>query len=917
MHYLRNHILAIAVIAAGLFASALHADPQWELTKASWDESKPGTDGKPSLKIEPGGKAVLKFSNDNVSGKVSMAVWDDGTQAVTDKSSAKGPRWGISTANNRALVGGIMYARYLAEGGSQVIIDANLHDPGSWFGMKYLGGRKKKEGWQTWSFDFNPTEGMTLSVDGKPVPKKRFDWNDSEILGMDGIIIFGDETGQPNAQTFYVSDISYEVGPPMQVEPYVPPIVPEKDPAPEKVYSLVPELQGKHPRLLLTEESLPELRAFYKSEAGKVFREKIEGYVGASRTAIGTKWLKDATDGQRQGFWRLPTVALHYLMTDDKRSLEATKQHLRDLNEQPDWETTGERNSGMSAANIMVGAALAYDWIYHELDPEFRKEFGEKLLYHARFMYYGGHLNKNEQNAYWQNDPANNHRWHRNAGMTLCILAVYEGHEDQQWILEKTVNDLKFVQKWLPHDGSCHEGPNYFTFGGNHLTVAFTAADLALGTNLMESDYFKNAGKFRMATLLPGMKGIFSFGDGGKGSLGSYNNFLFAAASQFQQADIKDGLLEFQSVEPNAFMFGWFSLVWDDPSLKPGNYKNLEKDFLFEDVGFATMRESWESDAVAASFKCGPWGGYDLLKFAEGGKNYVNVAHDDPDAGEFIIAKGGVTLVKTDGYAKRKASQSHNTILINGFGQMTKGRPEGTVWSQPSTSGGTEMTKMAYVTSYKSTDKVTAIEGESSGSYLDYKDRKTGKGRPAIDRYRRSFLWVEGEYILVLDDIRAPEEVTIDWLIQSEELKAKDAAKGVYTLSSEGESMDMQILCETKMEGTLRDSPAEARGKPMGFRQLVAKTTTGKTRYTSVYDAWDKGASVEFEAKGADEATVTVTGKGFKDVWTWKAAPDNETASTLTVNRVEGDKKGFPFTIDNSDNHIVWKNMTFTADAAH
>lgn len=914
MKILSTQTLTALALGACAMLSTLRADPEWQLTKASWDEAKLGPDGKPALKIEPGGKAVLKLSDSNTSGKVSMAVWDDGAKAVDDKkTSAVGPRWGITTADGRVLVGAIMYARYLAQGGSLTIIDTDPKEPGGWFALKYLGGRKKANQWQAWEFDFNSTEGLQLSVDGKPVPKKRFDWNESEIMGMNGIVIYGDETGKPDAQTIYVGAIDYEVGGPMQVEPYVPPILPEQDPKAEKVWSLVPELQGKHPRLLLTEKELPTLREFYHSEAGKVYREKIEAYVGASRGDPGTKWLKDATDGQRQGFWRLPTVALHYLMTDDQSSLEAAKRYLRKFNEQPDWETTGERNSGMSAANIMVGAALAYDWLYHELDPEFRKEFGEKLLYHARFMYYGGHLNKNEQTAYWQNDPANNHRWHRNAGMTLCILAVYEGREDQQWILEKTVEDLQFVKKWLPHDGSCHEGPNYFTFGGNHLTVAFDAADIALGTDLMKADYFKNAGQFRMGTLLPDMKGIFSFGDGGKGSLGSYNNFLFAAAAANKQADIKDGLLKFQSVEPDAFMFGWFSLLWDDPNLKPGNFKNLPKDSLFEDVGFASMRDSWEEDAVAASFICGPFGGYDLLKFANGGRDYVNVAHDDPDAGEFLIAKGGTTLVKTDAYSKHKASQNHNTILINGFGQMTKGRKEGGVWSQPSTSKDTEMTRMAYVTSWKTTDKVAAIEGESSGSYLQYNDRKSGKGRPAMERFRRSFLWVEGDYILVLDDIRAPENVDIDWLIQSGKITAKNESEGRYELASDGKTMDMQILCETKLEGQLRESPADHRGKPLGLRQLMAKTSADKTRYTSVYDAWDKSVSVDFEAKSADEATVSVSGDGFKDVWTWKSAPDNETASTLTVERIEGDKTGFPFTIDNSDNHIAWKNIQFTA----
>ncbi|WP_269542234.1 hypothetical protein [Cerasicoccus fimbriatus] len=905
-----------AFLGAALLSPALSADLEWQLNKASFDDSKLGPDGKPALKIEPGGSAILKLSDSTTSGSVSMAVWDDGTKVIKEKGpSGIGPRWGVSSSNGQVIVGGIMYARYLAEGGSLCIIDAKPSEPGSWYSLNYLGARKETNAWQTWKFDFNAQTGLHIDFNGKPVEEKRFDWNTTQLDGMDGIVIYGDETGKPNAQTLYVGDIQYTVGPAMVAKPTPPPppppVVPDSDPKATKVYSLKLELQGKHPRLMLTAEELPKLRKFYNSPEGAVYREKIEGYVGASRVSVGDKWLKNPTDSQRQGFWRVPTVALHYLMTGDKESLEATKQHLRDFNAQPHWELGNERDSGMSAANIMVGAALAYDWIFDELEPEFRKEFGEKLLWHARAMYYGGHLKGNPPLHYWQNDPANNHRWHRNAGMTLCILAVYEGREDQQWILQKTVEELHFIQKWLPTDGSCHEGPNYFTFGGNHLTCAFDAADIALGTDLMSAEYFKAAGQFRMGTLLPSMDGIFSFGDGGKGSLGTYNNFLFAGASHNQQADIKDGLLTLQERQPDAFMFGWFSLLWDDPDLKRGDFKKLPTDTLWEDVGFASMRESWEQDVVAASFICGPFGGYDLLKFANGGRDYVNVAHDDPDAGEFLIAKGGVTFVKTDGYSKKKASKNHNTILINGMGQMTRGRPEGTVWSQPSTSKGTEMTQMAYVTSWKTTDKIAAIEGESSGSYLSYS--KQGQSRPDLERFRRSFLWVEGDYILVLDDIRSPERVEIDWLVQGDDITPLEESEGRFQFVSEGQTMDMQLFCETELDNSLRDSPADDGGKLLGYRQLMASTSAEQTRYTSVYDPWKKNVSVEFAANGPDKATVTVTGKDFKDVWTWEAAKDNETASTITVERESGDKIGFPFTVDDSSNCIMWKHLEIAA----
>jgi len=148
-----------------------------------------------------------------------------------------------------------------------------------------------------------------------------------------------------------------------------------------------------------------------------------------------------------------------------------------------------------------------------------------KLLRHARAMYHGGHLMKNRSaTQYWQQDPQNNHRWHRDAGLALCALAASSGKAEEEWILEKTLEELKFVHDWLPADGTSHEGPGYHVFGGNHLTLAMHAADRCLGTKYLQHPFFRGAPLFRIHTLTPGLKGSFCFGDGG--GLGGYHNFV-------------------------------------------------------------------------------------------------------------------------------------------------------------------------------------------------------------------------------------------------------------------------------------------------------------------------------------------------------------------------------------------------------
>jgi hypothetical protein len=192
----------------------------------------------------------------------------------------------------------------------------------------------------------------------------------------------------------------------------------------------------------------------------------------------------------------------------------------------------------------------------------------------------------------------------------------------------------------------------------------------------------------------------------------------------------------------------------------------MEHAHLFDDIGVAFIRDGWEAGDVAGMFKCGPLGGFALNAFRNENKfQYINVAHDDPDANSFTLYKDGEYLAQTDGYSKHKQSRNHNTILINGMGQRVPGRGEAGVWTQPAV-GNVDMTKMANLTAWQVADKVVAIEGEASGAYLDVTDKKLGKSRPKLDRYRRAMLWVKGDYVLVLDDIRAPQPVEITWLMQ-------------------------------------------------------------------------------------------------------------------------------------------------------
>ncbi|GAH16514.1 unnamed protein product, partial [marine sediment metagenome] len=66
-----------------------------------------------SLKIGPGGKALLKLRDRDESGRIDVWIYDDGTTPEDVKARRVGPRWGLAQSDGKVLAAGILYANYL------------------------------------------------------------------------------------------------------------------------------------------------------------------------------------------------------------------------------------------------------------------------------------------------------------------------------------------------------------------------------------------------------------------------------------------------------------------------------------------------------------------------------------------------------------------------------------------------------------------------------------------------------------------------------------------------------------------------------------------------------------------------------------------------------------------------------------
>jgi len=704
------------------------------------------------------------------------------------------------------------------------------------------------------------------------------------FAGIPSVIIAQDQTGQASESVVPANDPKLK-GPAVQLNK---------------------EVMSAHPRLLFSPNDLPQLKKFYNSEKGKLYKEGIEKMLPICKAPKKPGFLRDATDGQRQGLWRMPTVALHYALTGDKTSFERALGYLKFLEPLPEWESAPEINSGMSSANIMIGAAFTFDLLYNDMPVDFREKFRQKLWYMARAQYYGGHLTRLPGNHYWQNDPQNNHRWHRDAGMIMAIGTAATGDPSEAWMMRQAFDEMKFINDWLPEDGTSHEGATYLVFGGTHLTLANNVCDRLLGTKYLQEPFYKNVDNFLLQSQCPGLTFPFQFGDSG-GNSGIYGQFALKAACENHKADQLAMLLRMGRIQPGFFMWDWLSIVWIDPNVKIGNMNNVPKTSFFNDLGLEFLRDGWESKNIGAMFKCGPLGGYKLNEYrkaySENGqlRGGVNVAHDDPDANSFIIWSNGALIAETDRYSANKESAHHNTILINGMGQMVPGRMEPQMWSQP---GSDDMRQMAVVTAFKNAGDVVICEGEAAGSYLAIKKTSKNTSRPALDRYRRIFIWVKGSYLLVLDDIKAPEAVDITWLMQAPILTRHGDKDLKFELQHKDAECGMQInqLGNVKLNPVIEESPADNHNQGLlGWQQLQLKGHTNALKLATVLTPWGGDYKVSTKTSADGSAQVTINGNKVNDTWRW--SPPKGKFDPSSVKGVR--KGGFSVEIEAKDKVVT------------
>jgi len=218
----------------------------WTITgDVTIDVAKGRRDKGRSLKVSPGGKALLKLRDSDESGRIDVWVYDDSTTPENVKESRVGPRWGLVQSDGKVLAVGILYANYL---GGDEGYTATACDGGQWFDrLFWLGVRRTSAAWHKWTFDFDPEVGLQVFHNDRQV--NAVDSRKTGLKGFSAFAVWGDED-KGRKQTIWLADVSVTLGGPVDVLPMI-----EADPYDET--GLAAEVTENRLIIVYTKENAP------------------------------------------------------------------------------------------------------------------------------------------------------------------------------------------------------------------------------------------------------------------------------------------------------------------------------------------------------------------------------------------------------------------------------------------------------------------------------------------------------------------------------------------------------------------------------------------------------------------------------------------------------------------------------------
>ena len=509
------------------------------------------------------------------------------------------------------------------------------------------------------------------------------------------------------------------------------------------VLSVYVSAQGRN-YLIHTDANIARLKAQVKSNESvkNAWKEQLDK-------------AEKMANRDRNGARDCQELGLAYRMTGEECFAEAIKKILLDYISRDTWEgkdllnRTPAWRGGLTTSHTCFNIAIGYDCIYYYLLPKERKKIAEAFVRVGISPLRDNWLNPDTN--FHTFDTMGHNWWSACVFMSgFAALAIRnEVPEAETWAKEIAETAIEWVnysgsvlQNKIPNfdrDGGCYESINYAAYGvSQYLFFRYALNNVLPQVKQVELPVLEKMADFFINTTyyVENDKPMsVNFGDSRIDRNGNacvvllwnlgYQKKRYAwYLNKVNKGTDKEGL---ELNTPNGLLL--------HPLLAtlPENYRpDLENSHLYQDMGWAALRNSWDNNATMLTVKSGfTWN------------------HSHADAGSYILFHNGKNLIVDSGNSSYGnplytqyycQSEAHNVVLFNGKGQNRRDPYFGVV-NQGSLHN--------------------LIDGKSFKYLLA---NATGPYSQILARNYRSFIWI-GDVILVIDDLLAYEPGQFEWLL--------------------------------------------------------------------------------------------------------------------------------------------------------
>jgi hypothetical protein len=335
----------------------------------------------------------------------------------------------------------------------------------------------------------------------------------------------------------------------------------------------------ERPRLFLDSNGLANLRqAITGTHAGLWKTElahavKLAASEPPAYNAEGGNALDDEQLWQREVGYALPHLALAWLLTDERRFLDAVRRWALASCSYPTWGLGWVDGKDLAAGHQLFGLAVAYDWCGADLDDAARRTVAGTLARRAANMF--ASATKVSGGIWWSRTPYNNHQWVNCGGLAAAGLALFDEEAPAAEWVGFALDKFRRAVESLEPDGASHEGLVYWAYGVQALLQFMHLARELLGEDLHDFPWWRNTAAYRQYLTLP--QGAWSRENSGLVNLADCRRTGECGPEHILRrlaAENRDGHAQWLSARMEAAGIatpesGWLNLIWFDAAPPP------------------------------------------------------------------------------------------------------------------------------------------------------------------------------------------------------------------------------------------------------------------------------------------------------------------------------------------------------------